>query len=367
VEDNSHLWGQQYNRKLADALAVQNEIAAQISDKLRLKLSSDQKTRQAKRQTVNPEAYQLYLRSRFYAGHVTQEGMDKGLDYFRQAIALDPNYALAYGGISYAYALEADVFLASREVMPKAKEAALKAVELDDTLAEGHADLGVVYFTYDYDWPAAERELRRAVELNPNYAPAHEFLGWFLVMMGRSEEGLEHARRSVALDPLSVENAGLLGWDLYFARDYDDAIVETRKAMDLAPGFLYSTLGQIYAQQGRFAEAIAAQQKAREKPGGLWPPLAELARDYALAGRAAEAHQALADLLASAKRQYVSKYMIATVYAAMGDKDQALAQLEQAYRDRSCFVSFLKMDPEMDSLRSDPRFQDLMRRLHFPP
>jgi tetratricopeptide (TPR) repeat protein len=294
---------------------------------------------------------------------------ETGLDYFRQAIDLDPNYALAYGGISYTYALEDDVLLAPRDAMPRAKQAALKAVELDNTLAEGHAELGSVYFQYDYDWPAAERELRRAVELSPNYAPAQEFLGWFLVLMGQFDEGLEHARRSVALDPLSVENAGLLGWDLYFARRYDAAVAETHKAFDLAPESSsgYYVLGQIYVQQGRIAEAIAALQKASEKPGGgLLPPLVGLACGYALAGRAAEARLALADLRASAKRQYLSKYAFAAVYTAMGDKDQALAQLEQAYQDRSFWMAFLKVDPEMDTLRSEPRFQDMMRRLNFP-
>jgi TolB-like protein/Flp pilus assembly protein TadD len=365
VEDNSHLWGEQYHRKLADALAVQNEIATQISDKLRLRLSSDQKTRLAKRQTDNPEAYQLYLKGRFYYGKFTPEGIAKGLDYFRQAIALDPNYALAYGGIAYIYALKDDVDMAPRDAMPKAKEAALKAVALDDTLAEGHVELGSVHFQYDYDWPAAERELRRAVELNPNYAPAHEILAWFLALMGRPEGAVEHARRSVALDPVSMENAGMLGWDLYFARRYDEAVVELRKAIDLQPesGAFYNYLGQAYAQQGRFAEAIAVHQKGQP---GVVVPLAELARDYALAGRAAEAHQALADLLASAKRQYVSKYAIAVAYAGMDDKNQALDHLEQAYQDRSFWMAFLKVDPEMDGLRSEPRFQDLMRRINFP-
>jgi eukaryotic-like serine/threonine-protein kinase len=366
VEDNSHLWGEQYNRKLADALAVQNEIAAQISDKLRLKLSGEQKTRLAKRPTENPEAYRLYLKGRFYADKLTKDALEKGLDYFRQAIALDPNYAQAYAGISAVIALADDVAGAPRDIMPKAKEAALKAVELDDTLAEGHVELGTVYLTYDFDWPAAEREFRRGVELSPNYARAHELLGWFLVLMGRTEEGLDHNRRAVALDPVSLEITGLLGWDLYFARHYDDAVAETRKAIDLEPelGFGYSTLGQVYAQQGRFAEAIAAQQKSQE---GVVSPTAELARVYALAGRAAEARQGLAELRAGAKRQYVPKYLIAIVYAALGDKGQAVAQLEQAYQDRSQWMAFLKVDPEMDSLRSDPRFQDVMRRLHFPP
>jgi len=368
VDDNSHLWGEQYNRKLADALAVQNEIATQISDKLRLKLSSDQKARLAKGQTENPDAYRLYLQGRFYADKLTKEGLEKGLGYFRQAIALDPNYARAYAGTSAVIALADDVGGAPRDIMPKAKEAALKAVELDDTLAEGHIELGTVYFTYDYDWPAAEREFRRGVELSPNYARAHELLGWYLVEVGRTDEGLDHARRAVALDPLSVESAGSLGWQLYFARRYDDAIAETRKAIDLEPqsGFGYSVLGLVYAQQGRFVESIASEQKSREKGGGLVQSDALLASYYARAGRPAEARQALAELLASAKRQYVSKYTIAAVYATMGDKDQAFAQLEQAYQDRSQWFAFMKVDPEMDSLRSEPRFQDLMRRLNFP-
>ena len=281
---------------------------------------------------------------------MTKEGLEKGLDYFRQAIALDPNYARAYAGTSAVIAIGDDVGGAPRDIMPKAKEAALKAVELDDTLAEGHIELGTVYFTYDYDWPAAEREFRRGVELSPNYARAHELLGWYLVEVGRTDEGLDHARRAVALDPLSVESAGSLGWQLYFARRYDEAAAETRKVFELQPecGFCYSTLGQIYAQQGRFAEAIAAQQKAPEWV--LISPTAELARVYALAGRAAEARQGLADLLAGAKRQYVPKYTIATVYAAMGDKDRALAQLEQAYQDRSQWFAFMKVDPKVDSL-----------------
>ena len=184
--------------------------------------------------------------------------------------------------------------------------------------------------------------------------------------VGRTGEGLDHARRAVALDPLSVEIAVGLGWDLYFAR-HRRCRTETRKVFELEPEFgnAYYILGQVYAQQGRFAEAIGAEQKAGNVP--LVSPPAELARDYALAGRAAEARQALADLLASAKRQYVSKYVIATVYAGMGDKDQAMAQLELAYQDRSFWMAFLKVDPEMDSLRSEPRFQALMRRLNFPP
>ena len=216
--------------------------------------------------------------------------------------------------------------------------------------------------------PAAEREFLRGVELSPNYARAHELLGWYLVEVGRTEEGLDHARRAVALDPLSVEIAGSLGLQLYFARRYEEAATEIHKVFKLQPecGFCYFALGQIYGQQGRYSEAIAAQQKARDK-WVLSSQTAELARVYALAGRAAEARQSLADLLAGAKRQYVSKYTIATVYAAMGDKDRALAQLEQAYQDRSQWFAFMKVDPEMDSLRSEPRFQDLMRRLQFPP
>jgi serine/threonine protein kinase/tetratricopeptide (TPR) repeat protein len=235
--DNSHLWGEQYDRKLADALAVQNDIAHQIVEKLRLRLSNTQLAHMTKRQTANPEAYQLYLKGRYFAGQFSQEGLGKGMNYFRQAIALDPTYALAYDGMSYYYTLIEDLTAAPADVMPKAEEAARKAMELDDSLVEPHVEQGFNYTCYDYDWPAAEREFQRALSLNPNYAAAHEFYSWYLISVGRSEKAIQEAQRAVELDPLSAEIHSILGLDLYYSRRYDQAAVELHKTLELDPNY----------------------------------------------------------------------------------------------------------------------------------
>jgi eukaryotic-like serine/threonine-protein kinase len=367
VDDNSHLWGEQYNRKLVDALAVQNEIAAQIADKLRLRLSNAQVTQMAARQTANPEAYQLYLKGRYFAGQFSQEGLDKGMNYFRQAIALDPSYALAYDGISYYYQLVEDLLMPASEAMPKAEAAARRALELDDSLVDTHVEMAANYTYYNYDWPAAEREFQRAITLNPNYAPAHEYYGWYLISVGRTDQAIQEAQRGVELDPLSAEIHSILGWVLYFAHRYDQSAVEIHKCLELDPNYWigYYFLGIVYAQQGRFDDAITAQRKSADiLKSASWPP-AEIAYDYALAGKSAEARKTLRDLLARSQSIMVSPYRIAAVYAALGDKDQAFAQLEQAYAQRTFFMDFLKVDPELDSLHSDPRFQDLLARMNL--
>ena len=367
VAANRQLWGEQYNRKPADALTVQNEITQRIADRLRPRLSNAQRERITARQTTNPEAYQAYLKGRYFAAQFTPEGLSKGFAYLRQAIALDPTYALAYDGMAYYYAVSDDITAAPAESMPQAKAAALKALELDDSLVEAHVELGTVYFFYDFDWAAAEREFRRAIALNPGYAAAHEYYGWYLTSMGRVEQGIEEGRRAVELDPLSEENHAILGWNLYFARRLDDAVIELRKSLELDPNYplgLY-ILGQVYAQQKRFDEAIAIQRKAVEafgRGGDSWP-LAEIARDYGLAGKVLEARKALYDLLARAGHSHVTPFGIATVYAALGEKDRAFAQLDQAYAQRSWFLDNVEVDPELENLRSDPRFRDLSARM----
>jgi serine/threonine protein kinase/tetratricopeptide (TPR) repeat protein len=368
VEDNTALWGEQYQRKVADALAVQNDIATSISEKLRLKLGNEQKTRLVKRQTDNPEAYQLYLKGRFYSAKYTSEDLKKGFDYFRKAIEIDPNYALAYEGISYAYGLTSDLTIPPLEAGSKGEAAARKAIELDDTLVEAHTDLASFYTWYDFDWVNAEREFRRVFELNPNYAPAHEAYPFYLLAAGRTDEAITHALKSEQFDPLSAEAAGFAGWDLYFAKRYDEAVVEARKSMDLDRNYWipYWVLGEIYAQQGRLPEAITTLEDARRIEDQIALPLAELARVYALAGRRTDALHALDELLLRSKTHHVSKYVIASVYAALGEKAEALSQLEQAYTERSIFFAFMPVDPEMDSLRSEPRFQDLVRRMNYP-
>ncbi len=369
VDDNAHLWGEQYDRKVADALAVQRDIAAEISGTLRARLSNARKTQIARRQTDNPEAYQLYLKGHYYASKFDTEDLNKGLDYFHQALALDPNYALAYQGIAGYYDLATDWLMPPTEAGPKAEEAARKALEIDDSLIEPHLALAAEYFWYDFDWAAADREIGHVFELDPNYAPGHVVRGWYLTDVGRFDEGVKEGRRAEALDPLGLDTALVLGFDLYYAHRYEEAVAQLHKCLDLEPNFwpAYYYLAQVYQQQGKFPEAIAALQKARGIEDRIAAPLAELAHAYAASGRTADARQALAELLARSKTSHVSKYLIATVYAALGDKNEALTRLEQAYSERSWYLGFLKSDPELDSLRSEPRFKDLVRRMNFPP
>jgi serine/threonine-protein kinase len=369
VDDNAHLWGEQYDRRVADALAVQREIAAEISGKLRARLDNERKAEIARRQTVNPEAYQLYLKGHYYASKFDTENLNKGLDYFHQALALDPNYALAYQGIAYYYGLATDWLMPPTEAGPKSEEAARKALEIDDSLIESHLHLAAQYFWYDFDWPAADREIRRVFELDPNHASAHRLRGWYLIDLGRFDEGVNEGRRAEALDPLGLDTALVLGFELYYAHRYDAAVTQLRKCLDLEPNFwpAYYWLAQAYQQQGKFPEAIGALQKARGIEDRIAAPLAELAHAYAASGRRAEARHALEELLARSRTGHVSKYLIGTVYAALGEKDEALTRLEQAYSERSWYLGFLKSDPELDSLRPEPRFQDLVRRMNFPP
>jgi tetratricopeptide (TPR) repeat protein len=369
TDDDSELWGDRYNRKLADVLAVQQDIVAQIAGKLRAKLSNAQKTEMDRGQTENPEAYQLYLKGRYYAAKFDAENLKKGYAYFQQAIALDPNYALAYDGLAYYYELVEDLYFPVDEVMPKAKAAARKALEIDDSIAESHVEMGNVDFLYDFDWAGAEREFKRAIELSPNYAPAHEYYSWYLIAVGRATEAVAESRRAEELDPLSPEISSFIGWWLYLAHRYDEAVPQLDRCLDLDPNYTncYWLLSQTYEQQGRFPDALAADAKALKVDTGWSWAAAESARVYALSGRGAEAQRGLDELLALSKRSHVSNYLLATVYAALGDKKHALDRLEQAYSERSFFFDFLKSDPQMDSLRSEPRFQELLRRMNFPP
>jgi TolB-like protein len=369
TRDNSHLWGEQYNRRLADLLSLQGEVARQIAERLRLRLGGEQQKLLAKRPTENPEAYQLYLKGRYCAGRATKEGLEKGIQYTNQAIATDPSYALAYDGLAYDYITADEWTLSPHDSMPKAKEAARKALELDDTLAEAHASLAIVSAFYDWDWAAAESEFKRSIELKPNYALAHKFYGWYLVSIGRTDEGIAESERAVDLDPLSPETNSHLGWALYLAHRYGRMIEQMRKTTDLDPNYwlAHENLGLAYQPQGQFPEAIAELQKAVSLAGIIAEPTACLAQVYAVSGKRAEAQKLLDKLKERSRETYVPAYAIALIYTGLGERDQALASLERAYQERSWFMIYLKVDPQVDSLRSDPRFQDLVRRMNFPP
>jgi serine/threonine-protein kinase len=366
--DGRHLWGEQYVRKFADILTVQREIAQEVSTSLRLKLTRVDEQQLAKRYTDNVEAYQLYLKGQYEWKKHTEEELQKSIEYYNQALAKDPNYALAYAGLAASYAVLGNSYLPPNETFPRAKAYATKALELDETLAEAHVAMGAARLLYDWNWADAERELKRAQALNPNDAEAHNLFGYFLKAMGRLDEANVETRRSQELDPLSLMINTDIGVNFYYARQYDEAIAQNEKTVNLDPRFFiaYLWLGQAYEQKKMYAEAIATFQKGMNV-AELHPQLlASLGRAYALAGQPDKAQTVLAELREMAKRRYVSPYLLAVVYAGLGDRDQTFAWLEKAYQDRSFFLIWLKVEPRFDDLRDDPRFGDLVRRVGLP-
>jgi eukaryotic-like serine/threonine-protein kinase len=369
AQDDSQIWGEQYNRKFSDLLAVQGDIVKDISEKLRLKLSGEEQQRLAKRSTDNPEAYQLYLKGRYFTAKFTREGSNKAIGYFQQAIAIDPSYAPAYAGLANDYLLAADWFMSPKEAMPKARDAVQKALKLDDRLAEAHTSLGALHFCYEWDWLAAEGEFKRAIELNPNYVLAHQWFGWYLVAMGRFDQAIAEVKRAQQLDPLSLEANSFLGVSLCFARRDEEAIEQLRKTIDMDPNywFAYLWLGRAYEQKGELDKAIAAFQKAKPTEESNPELLAELGHAYAVSGQKGEAQKVLDQLNQHSKQSYFTPYFIATIFTGLGEKKQAFGWLERAYQERSAFLTWLKVDPNLDSLRPDPRFADLLQRVGLPP
>lgn len=370
IANEAQIWGEQYRREMIDIFTLLEEIAEDISEKLKLKLSGEDKKHLAKRYTENTEAYQFYLKGRYFVTTKrTEEWIKKGIGYFQKAIDLDPNYALAYSGISEAYG-----FLASstggwspRKAYPKAKAAALKALELDDALGEAHCTLGFSYLLYDWNFAEAEREFRRAIELSPNYPNAHDGYGFYLKAVGRHTEAIEKCKQVQQLDPLSPFAHVSLGYAYYFARDYEKAIDECNKAleMDKNSTFAYRNLGLAYLQQGKYNDAITALSNAVKYSSGGLAFESYLGFAYAVADKRAEALKVLTSLEDINKERYVPAYNFAMIYAGLGDFDQAFDRLEQAYKEHSGFLPFLKVEPVVDCLRGDSRFQNLLRRVGF--
>jgi serine/threonine protein kinase/Tfp pilus assembly protein PilF len=372
VADGSQLWGQRYNRKLADVLAVQEEIAEQISEKLRLRLSGEHRKPLTKRYTDNAEAYQLYLKGRYYFWKKwTEENAKKAIEYFRQAIDVDPTYALAYAGMADVYislGSFAGSVLPPTEVMPKAKAAAMKALEIDDTLAEAHTSLGWVKMDYDWDWAGADKEFQRAIKLNPNHWQAHFWYGFYLGAMGRFTEAVAEMKRAQELDPLSNMVTMFVGWEMYLARQYDQAIKQTRRALEVNPeeSAALVLLGLAYEQKLMFEEAITQIEKAATLNRGAPGTVVLLGHTYAMSGRRDETQKILSEFKERMQQRYVPPSYIAIIYAGLGDKDQAFHWLERAYEERSIPYD-LKVNPWWDHLRSDPRFTDLLRRMGLTP
>jgi TolB-like protein len=370
VANGWRLWGEQYRGKLADLLAVQEEIADEISKTLRLSLTGEERKRLSKRPTRDAQAYQDYLRGRFYWNKRTADGVKKGIEYFEKAIQKDPNYPLAYVGLADSYnSLGFYAYAAPRHAFPKAKAAASRALEIDEALTEVKASSAYVKLYYDWDWSGAEKEFNRVVERNPAYAIGHLFYGDLLIAMGRFKEGIAETEKAQELDPLSLIIDAGVGWCFYFARQYDKAIEQLQKTLEMDPHFVnaHAWLGGTYLQQGLFPEAITEIRAANEISGGSHLYVALLAHAYGVAGNKAEAKKILDQLKEQSVRSYVSSYSIAEVCLALGDRNQAFAWLEKAYEERARALVMIKVEPKVDPLRSDPRFQDLQRRMNFPP
>jgi serine/threonine protein kinase/lipoprotein NlpI len=369
LADGSQLWGERYSRKITDVLSIENEIAERISESLRLKLTGEEKERLTRRHTENPEAYRLYLRGRFFWNKRTEEGIRRGIEYFRQAIEIDPEYAAAYVGLADSYAvLGFHAIAPPGEAFPRAKAAALKALEIDPSFAEARASLAYTLHHYDWNWTQAEKEYRACLEAIPNYATAHNYYASMLTPLGRFEESLAEWRRGQELDPLSLVIRAATGWCFYFARRYDEAIQEARKTLEMDPTFVIALriLGMAYEKTSKPAQAIEELQKAVEFSGGSTQYRADLAHAFATAGRETDARRTLAELDEISKTRYVSPYYVAAVHLALGDRDRAFELLEEAYGERSHGLTFLKVDPNLDDVRSDPRFADLVRRVGLP-
>jgi serine/threonine-protein kinase len=370
ARDDSHIWGEQYSRKASDIFALQGGIAKEITTALRMRLTGDDEKSMSKSFTPNPEAYQDYLKGRYWFNKQSgEEAVNKAIEYFQQAISKDPAYALAYAGLADCYSsLGNSGFVPAREAFPRAKDAALKALEIDDTLAEAHTSLGYIKTVYDWDWSGAEREYQRSIDLNQRSAEAHHFYAIALRRMGRLEESIKELRRAVELDPFSGFINLDLGGSLYFARRYDAAIEQERKILELDPNFILAhyVLGMAYVQKSMYEEGIAEFQKVLEILPGDVRPLSGLGNAYAVAGRRAEAQKVLDQLNDLSKRKYVPAWFRAIIYVGLEEKDKAFEWLEKSYEDRSIgFGSAIKVDPIWDPLRSDPRFADLLRRMNL--
>ena len=362
------LWSADYKQPMANLVSLQSEITRDVAQKLKIKLSGADEQKLTKNYTESVEAYQLYLKGQYEWNKHTEEDLRKSIEYYNQALEKDPNYALAYSGLSGSYGVLGNNYLPPNEAFPKAKAYAAKALAIDNTLADAHASMGAVRLFYDWDWAEAEKEIKRAQALDPNNAIPHHLYGDLLETRGRFDEAKAERKRALELDPLSPMLNWVAGATPYFAGQYDEAIAQLEKTINLEPHFppTYFQLGQAYEQKKMYREAIATYQKGITEAERIPHLVAALGHAYALSGERDKANKILDELREMSKQRYVSPYLIAIVYVGLGDKDQAFAWLEKAYQDRSAFLIWLKVEPLFDNLRSDPRFQDLLRRVGLP-
>jgi TolB-like protein/DNA-binding winged helix-turn-helix (wHTH) protein/Tfp pilus assembly protein PilF len=366
VDDGSRLWGAHLERPVADIFAVQDEISREIAKGMRLRLTGEERNRLARRTTENIEAYTLYLKGRYFWNKRNEKGFDDAIACFRAGIEIDPSYALAYTGLADCFALEGSMeygITPPNDAMPKARAAATKALEIDPEQAEAHASLGLVLWEYDWKRNDAERELRRAIELSPGYATAHQWLAEMLAEQGRAEEAWHEIQRAQELDPLSLAIATDLGLLSYYQRDYEAAVVYLRAALAMDPNFHQASLalGFVYLQQGEHAKAVEVLRTADRVVGGAPPTMAALGFASALVGRTAEARALLDGLLAASKEHYIPSYYIAGIHLGLGERERAFEWLDRACTEHCSLLGTLKVDPVFDPIRGDQRFASLLR------
>ena len=363
------VWSETYNRKQTDLLTLQTEIARDVSSKIKTKLSGEDLAKVTKSYTTNEEAYQLYLKGNFYTSKFTKEGFDKGSEYLEQAIKLDPDYALAYNGLAYNQLTAMDWFTNPKIAGAKARDTVNKAASLDSSLPQTQLLLGLVAYWVEWDWSAAEKAFRRAIELNPSDPRPYGVCAWLLSNTGRNDEAIELAKRSYQLDPISPETNWYLGIVLLAAGKTDEAIRRFQASIDLEPTYFYAHnfLGRAYLQAGKITQAVAAFERARDLERENPENWANLAYAYGLSGKRDEAEKIIAYLKDLSRTNYVAPYYLAIAYAGLGDNEQTFKCIEQAYEDRSdSLILYLTADPQMQKIRSDPRYKEMLKRLNLP-
>jgi DNA-binding winged helix-turn-helix (wHTH) protein/tetratricopeptide (TPR) repeat protein len=362
VADGSQLWGEQYNRTPSDILAIQEEIAKAITGSLKFKLTQADRKNLAERSTYNSEAYNLYLRGRHFWNKYTKDSVLKAIDLFEQAVAIDSSYALAYCGLADAYFRLSNIHFAPRKVLPKAKEAALRAVKIDENLAEAHSSLGLLKVYYDYDWDGAETEFRKALRLNPDLVLAHQRYGNYLAFRGRFEESNTHYEKALELDPLSLQiNVNLATTD-YLRGEYETAIHHLKKTSELEPNYMPTlfVLGAVYIQQGQLEEAIEQFRRILKLDNESYLSMGFMGYALAQAGQRAEAESLLNVLQETSQRKYVSPFSMLMIHLALGPEERTFQLLEQLYDDRNEWLVWLKVSPELRPLRNHPRFRKVL-------
>jgi TolB-like protein/DNA-binding winged helix-turn-helix (wHTH) protein/Tfp pilus assembly protein PilF len=365
-----HLWARSYDHELKDVLVLQSSAARDIAEEVQGKVAFPQaEARSTNPHPVQPDAYEAYLKGRYFWNKRNEDGLRKSIDYFEQAISKDPKFAAAYAGLADSYSILGSDVLPARVASAKAHDAASKALELDPAIAEGHAELGLVEFYYDWDWARSEQEFRRAIELNPNYATAHQWYSYYLSAMGRFPEALEEARHAQQIDPLSLSINTTLAGRYRDLRQYARAIDLSERTLEMDANFVpaHVALGAAYEEQSIWQQAISEYQKAVDLSQNSPIALASLGSAYGYSGNQDAARKIIVDLREASKRHYVSAFDMATVFAGISDRDSAFHWLEKAYSDRESQMAFLNVSRRLDPLRSDPRFADLLRRMGLSP